>query len=110
MNSEWLDTGVTTENVTVANDGRSYHVLCTAEHFTSFAVLVDVSDIEVSPTWETNYLYLLQNLQMDIPSSEAFALTLLTYIGCGISLVCLALSILFYMSYGLNRVSRQYNY
>ena len=49
MNSEWLDTGVTTENVTVANDGRSYHVLCTAEHFTSFAVLVDVSDTEVSP-------------------------------------------------------------
>ena len=64
MSSEWLDTGVTTDNVTVATDGHSYHLLCTAEHFTSFAVLVDVSDIEVSPTCicilqETESVYLL---------------------------------------------------
>ena len=48
------------------------------------------------------------NMQINIPSTEAFALTLLTYIGCGISLVCLALSILFYLSYRLNSVSRLY--
>ena len=41
-------------------------------------------------------------LQLNIPESEAYALTLLTYIGCGISLVCLAASILFFISYGYN--------
>lgn len=38
---------MTTESVTVAPDGLSYHVLCSTLHFTSFAVLVDVSDVEV---------------------------------------------------------------
>jgi uncharacterized FlaG/YvyC family protein len=46
--SEWLEDGVTTESVTAAPDDRSYHVLCSTEHFTSFAVLVDVSDVEVA--------------------------------------------------------------
>jgi hypothetical protein len=41
----------------------------------------------------------VSDIEINIPSTEAFALTLLTYIGCGISLVCLALSILFYLSY-----------
>jgi hypothetical protein len=45
--SEWLEDGVTTESVTMAPDGRSYHVLCSTVHFTSFAVLVDVSGVEV---------------------------------------------------------------
>ena len=46
--SEWLEDGLTTDSVTKAPDGLSYHVLCSAQHFTSFAVLVDVSDVEVS--------------------------------------------------------------
>ena len=64
--SEWLDDGVTTDNVTTSPDGRSYHVVCTTKHFTSFAVLVDVSDVEVRKSYmktvEHNYMTACLNL------------------------------------------------
>ena len=107
---------MTTVAVTLAPDGLSYHVVCDTKHLTSFAVLVDVSDAEVRTAQNSSHgiacLLIIVgfdgvltslskfDLQMTIPEAEAFALTIVTYIGCGISLFCLLLSIIFYLSYG----------
>ena len=64
--SQWLDDGVTTDNVTTSPDGRSYHVVCTTKHFTSFAVLVDVSDVEVRKSHEDSKTYMTVCLNLII--------------------------------------------
>ena len=58
-------------------DENSRSVVCISTHLTSFAVLVDVSGAT--------------------PPSEP--LSILTYIGCGISIICLVLTIIFLLSF-----------
>ncbi|XP_065913056.1 uncharacterized protein [Dysidea avara] len=70
----WSIAGVTTVRI---NDS---FVNCTSTHLTSFAVLVDVSGTRIS-------------------GAESTALSVVTYIGCGISLFCLIIAIFLLLVY-----------
>lgn len=58
--SQWSEVGITTDSVTQSANGKSYHVVCTTEHLTSFAVLVDVVETNVgSYVYVTSLVYFL---------------------------------------------------
>ena len=70
--NSWSDVGLSEGRVVESQSGVS-EVHCLSTHLTSFAVLMDVSG--------------------SLPSSVA--LSVLSYIGCGISIVCLILTMIF---------------
>ncbi|KAL9976359.1 hypothetical protein ACROYT_G013653 [Oculina patagonica] len=69
---EWLSNGVSM----VMSDSKQ--TVCSTNHLTSFAVIMRLTDIEVSP-------------------EDQFALQIITYIGCGISLVALSFAIIIFL-------------
>ena len=92
------------------SDGNTTTVSCESTHLTSFAVLVDVrGTLQVrmvskgNPLWRVGvdmtceYMYFI--LQ-DISAAEQLALQIVSYIGCGISVICLAISILYFLLQG----------
>ena len=72
----WSSSGLTTQY-------NSTSVSCGSSHLTSFAVLVDVSGSHAVFTTE-----------------ELKALSVVTYIGLSISIVCLLLTVIFFLSFG----------
>ena len=72
MSDGWSSSGLNVGSF----DESTGTVICISNHLTSFAVLVDVSG--------------------SVPPSRA--LSVLTYIGCGISIICLVLTIIFLIS------------
>ena len=73
--SSWSDTGLSEGEVVESQSGVS-EVECFGRHLTSFATLMDVSGT--------------------LPANVV--LSVLTYIGCGISIVCLVLTMIFLIS------------
>jgi hypothetical protein len=77
IGSGWSTTGLTTRKLSNGS------VVCTSQHLTSFGVLVDVHGITST-----------------VDPVQQKVLSITTYIGCGVSLICLVLTILFYLSLG----------
>ncbi|XP_065912159.1 uncharacterized protein [Dysidea avara] len=67
--------GWSTEGVTVEESSNT-HIKCLSTHLTSFAVLVDTAGV-----------------QQDISETELKVLSLATYVGCSISVICLLFTI-----------------
>ena len=72
----WSSNGLTTQNTSTS-------VSCSSSHLTSFAVLVDVAESHDV-----------------ITTTELKALSVVTYIGLSISIVCLLLTVIFFLSFG----------
>ena len=96
----WSTDGVTLAKEIFNETTNSTHVTCESVHLTSFVVLVQVVDV-VSAT----LLMLKRVLKKDIYlilhyflQANPLAFDVLTYIGCSVSLFCLVLSIIFFIS------------
>jgi hypothetical protein len=72
--SGWSVENVTTEKTTVSGDQST--VQCSSTHLTSFAVLVDVRGVKINPR----------------------ALSVVSYIGLSISIICLIFTIIFFIN------------
>ena len=89
----WSTVNVQTDN------SRSPVITCLSSHLTSFAVLVDVAgSTTVSNTVSTLVLILLYN--QTINPVEAKGLSVLTYIGLSVSIVCLIITVIFFLCFG----------
>ncbi|CAI8057705.1 Adhesion G protein-coupled receptor L3 [Geodia barretti] len=82
----WSSEGLRTESVT--RDGDTVTVTCSSNHLTSFAVLVDVGGARI----------------------ESEALRIVSYIGLAISLACLLLTIIFFISFGKKLFAAVHNF
>ncbi|XP_064386127.1 sushi, von Willebrand factor type A, EGF and pentraxin domain-containing protein 1-like isoform X2 [Halichondria panicea] len=80
-NSTWSKEGVTTVSVDEDKQMRVYNIVCESSHFTAFAVLVDVTGALNDTTPEIR-----------------FALSVVTYAGCSISIFFLFFSIFYFLS------------
>ncbi|KAI6649329.1 hypothetical protein LOD99_11695 [Oopsacas minuta] len=78
----WKDDGLT-ENIQTTN-----FVECSALHFTSFAVLVAINGLE----------------------NQDAALTIISYAGVGISIICLGLCIYIYLVFGLSLLKQAHHF
>ena len=76
----WVSDGIITEII------DNFTVKCLSNHLTSFAVLVDVAGTHSS----------VMNGTID---PELLALSWVSYIGCGISALCLTATIIFLLSF-----------
>ena len=91
---QWSSDGVTTLYV-----NGSQQVLCNSTHLTSFAVLVDVSGHHtVSVIIVVQCM--LWTIAQEINPVEARALSIVSYIGCTVSIICLTLTVIFFLSFG----------
>ncbi|KAI3379422.1 hypothetical protein SNEBB_000532 [Seison nebaliae] len=70
---EWKQDGCQLQNTT-----NSEYVVCECNHLTHFAVLMNFLDVEIS-------------------EQDKFALEIITYIGCSISIICLTLSLIIFI-------------
>jgi len=77
--------GWSTEGVTTIGINDSF-VQCKSSHLTSFAVLVGASGTDVCISNSIKFIIITLLLQEE-------ALSFISYIGCGISIVCLILTI-----------------
>ena len=90
--SGWSVEGVTTEKTTVSGDQST--VQCSSSHLTSFAVLVDVRGAKVrNEVHLSQAMFCLSPLQIN-----SRALSIVSYIGLSISIVCLVFTIIFFIS------------
>nr|XP_054771830.1 adhesion G-protein coupled receptor G7-like [Lytechinus pictus] len=78
---EWTDEGCTTIQLTGATN-------CICGHTTSFAVLVQVVDFEIS-------------------KADTLAMTVLSYIGIGLSILCLVIALFIFFTVGALRTSER---
>jgi hypothetical protein len=84
--SGWSVEGVTTETETV--EGDLSIIQCSSLHLTSFAVLVDVRGVQINTK----------------------ALSVVSYIGLSLSMICLLATIIFYISFGKKLFSAVHNF
>ncbi|XP_064407206.1 adhesion G protein-coupled receptor L3-like isoform X3 [Halichondria panicea] len=80
-NSTWSTEGVITVSVGEDEQMRVYNIVCESSHFTAFSVLMDVTGALNDTTPEIR-----------------FALSVVTYVGCSISIFFLFLSILYFLT------------
>ena len=84
-------------------------IICNSSHLTSFAVLVDVSgghEVHTVLTYK-QYSYLrmfcmcviFMHTTQGFSAEERKALSIISYIGCGISLICLIIAIIALLYY-----------
>ena len=91
---------MTTKCVSTSNNRTS--VMCESTHLTSFAVLVDVTgalgvtDITITAQNMLCFPIIIQKVSTDIQ----FALEVVSYIGCAISIVCLLITMIFFLLQG----------
>ncbi|XP_065910088.1 uncharacterized protein [Dysidea avara] len=71
---DFASSGFSKDGINITTNGS--FVNCSSDHLTSFAVLVNVGDV---------------------PAAESTALSIVTYIGCGISIVCLIITIIMFL-------------
>ena len=86
--SFWSMEGLSTIYTTTSDDGMT-EVMCKSTHLSSFAILVDVSGTSSSNT---------NTSKSDIIENEA--LSVVSYIGCAISILSLAVAVVFFLSLG----------
>lgn len=91
----WSSAGI----ITADSPGAKGETICIATHLTSFAVLVDpeVSIISVSVHHSGNCQTIFQSSQTTVGQR---ALSIVSYVGCAISLACLLTSLLIFLSFG----------
>ena len=86
-----------TEGVTVIRNSREDStIICNSTHLTSFAVLVDVSGGHEVCYRNVIHYYSITNSMLILKkfsSEEREILSVISYVGCGISIVCLLLTI-----------------
>ncbi|XP_064387576.1 adhesion G protein-coupled receptor L3-like isoform X2 [Halichondria panicea] len=92
-NSRWSMEGVTTVSVDEDKQMRVYNIVCESSHFTAFAVLMDVTGALNDTTPEIR-----------------FALSLLTYVGCSISIFFLLLTIIYFLALRKELLTRVHNF
>lgn len=87
-------------------------ITCNSTHLTSFAVLVDVSGghrVSCVTLWGFHCssfgyavgIHLMLLVLQDISEAESKALSIVSYIGCGISMLCLVIAIIVLAFYRL---------
>ncbi|XP_064407205.1 adhesion G protein-coupled receptor L3-like isoform X2 [Halichondria panicea] len=81
VSSTWSTEGVITVSVGEDEQMRVYNIVCESSHFTAFSVLMDVTGALNDTTPEIR-----------------FALSVVTYVGCSISIFFLFLSILYFLT------------
>ena len=93
----WSSAGLHTSDAT----GPRGEIICITTHLTSFAVLVNpqvsVDGIFVHRVLQCSLLYILQSSETTVGQK---ALGIVSYIGCGISLACLVVSLLVFIIFG----------
>ena len=99
----WEISGVTTNSLSTS--GNYTTLQCSSTHLTSFAVLVDVAGgLEVknlpSTKFQTCVKTWLIHFMQNIEQAERKALQIVSYVGCAISILCLVLTILFFVTQG----------
>ncbi|XP_064396279.1 uncharacterized protein LOC135343205 isoform X2 [Halichondria panicea] len=92
-NSAWSKEGVTTVSVDEDEQMRVYDIVCESSHFTAFAVLMDVTGA-------------LNNATTEIK----FALSVVTYVGCSISIFFLLLSIFYFLTLRKELLTKVHNF
>jgi hypothetical protein len=85
----WSDKNITGGN----SEGPSSNRICRSQHLTSFAVLVDVSGLTTT-----------------LNEREALAFSIVSYIGCAISLVCLIATVIFLLTLRKELITKLVNY
>ena len=104
----WVTAGITTDDV-MSQNGNLTTIRCNSTHLTSFAVLVDVvGELEVIQkcyflvTNHLTVLFLISILQV-ISVAEQTALQIVSYIGCTISIICLMVTVIFFLWLGYDQ-------
>ncbi|XP_064396295.1 adhesion G protein-coupled receptor L3-like isoform X2 [Halichondria panicea] len=92
-NSTWSTEGVITVSVDEDEQMRVYNIVCESSHFTAFAVLVDVTGALNDTTPEIS-----------------FALSVVTYVGCSISIFFLLLSIFYFLTLRKELLTKVHNF
>ncbi|XP_064402412.1 adhesion G protein-coupled receptor E3-like isoform X2 [Halichondria panicea] len=92
-NSRWSTEGVITVSVDEDEQMRVYDIVCKSSHFTAFAVLMDVTGALNDTTPEIR-----------------FALSVVTYVGCSISIFFLLLSILYFLTLRKELLTKIHNF
>ncbi|XP_064407630.1 latrophilin-like protein LAT-2 isoform X2 [Halichondria panicea] len=92
-NSTWSTEGVTTVSMDEDKQMRVYNIVCESSHFTAFAVLMDVTGALNDTTPEIR-----------------FALSVVTYVGCSISIFFLLLSILYFLTLRKELLTKVHNF
>ncbi|XP_064386426.1 latrophilin-like protein LAT-2 isoform X1 [Halichondria panicea] len=92
-NSMWSTEGVTTVSVDEDSQMRVYNIVCESSHFTAFAVLMDVTGALNDTTAEIR-----------------FALSVVTYVGCSISIFFLLLSIVYFLTLRRELLTKVHNF
>lgn len=97
-NGSWIDDSVSTKCISTSNDQTS--VICSSTHLTSFAVLVDVTGAlgvnSVMEFYRIKTHHALIYLQK-ISTDEQYALEVVSYVGCTISITCLIITVVFFL-------------
>ncbi|XP_064407434.1 adhesion G protein-coupled receptor L3-like [Halichondria panicea] len=92
-NSRWSTEGVITVSVDEDEQMRVYDIVCESSHFTAFSVLMDVTGALNDTTPEIR-----------------FALSVVTYVGCSISIFFLLLSIVYFLTLRKELLARVHNF
>ena len=79
-------------------------ITCNSSHLTSFAVLVDVADGHQVVTIFIGYyishiIMVILLILQDISEEERTALSAVSYAGCGVSIVCLLITLVLLLYY-----------
>ena len=96
-NGSWIDNSVSTK--CISTSGNQTSVICASTHLTSFAVLVDVTGalgVNTVMVVIMSILMMLSYLQK-VSTDEQYALKIVSYVGCAVSIICLIITVVFFL-------------